>query len=184
MRWLAVVLLLGALPSPVVASSPRTLWIRNVGTGEELRLRPFRAHGQLELGAWRRLNRLFGRGGGRVRRTIHPRLLRTLAHIQVHFDGARINLRSAYRTKDRYQWDSYHQVGRAIDMTIEGVSNRVLMDYCLALQARGERLGCGYYPYGHHVHVDVRGRSALWVQLSASGPPRYADSPRVWLREQ
>ena len=178
------VVLVGVIAAPVIASSPaRVLWIRNVGTGEELRLRPFRERGQLELGAWRRLDRLFGRGGGRVRRTIHPRLVRTLAHVQSHFGGRQIELRSAYRTSDRWQWDSYHQVGRAIDFRVAGVANRELFEYCLALQRQGEPLGCGYYPHGRHVHLDVRGHRAVWVDASPGwGPPRYVSDPHDWLR--
>jgi uncharacterized protein YcbK (DUF882 family) len=38
---------------------------------------------------------------------------------------------------------SYHQVGHAADVRIDGVENRALFDYCRALQRAGERLGCG-----------------------------------------
>jgi hypothetical protein len=44
------------------------------------------------------------------------------------------------------------------------------------------RTGCGYYPNGHHVHVDVRSRSAVWVDLSATSERAdYVPAPLSWL---
>ena len=181
LAFVAVAVMLAlARPSPCRAGSASFLRIRNARTGETIAVR-FGDQGRLRPVDWARLGRVFGARDGR-RRAIHPRLLRTLAHIQRHFGAARIELLSGYRTRDTWQWDSYHQVGRAADIQIRGVPNRALFEYCLTLQDRGALLGCGYYPQGRHVHIDVRGQRALWVDLSSSSRrPRYAARPRAWL---
>jgi uncharacterized protein YcbK (DUF882 family) len=180
------VALLLALGSPVAAGSsgssgdPRTLWLYNIHTREELRIRPFGPYGRPEELAWRRLNRFFRSWRTTQRRSVHPRLLRTLARIQQHFGGRRLDIVSGYRVPANPDaLSSYHQVGRGADLRIEGVDNRVLFDYCRTLQA----VGCGYYPSGHHVHVDVRGNEGVWVDLSLGGEPaQYAGDARAWLR--
>ena len=84
---------------------------------------------------------------------MHPRLLRTLAHIQQHFESRRIEVVSGYRVPERREeLNSYHQVGRAVDIYLDGVSKEDLFQYCRSL----ERVGCGYYPEARFVHVDVR----------------------------
>jgi uncharacterized protein YcbK (DUF882 family) len=78
---------------------------------------------------------------------------------------------------------SYHQVGHAADIWIDGVENRALFEYCRALQRAGERLGCGLYPRGQHVHVDVRSRATIWVDLSGYGDgAAYVSDPDAWLQ--
>jgi hypothetical protein len=77
---------------------------------------------------------------------------------------------------------SYHQVGRAADISIPGVENRDLFDYCRELQRSGQALGCGLYPRGSHVHVDVRSRPTIWVDLSGYGDgAAYVREPQRWL---
>ena len=54
---------------------------------------------------------------------MHPRLLRTLAHIQRRFGNRRIEVISGFRAPaDGDELNSYHQVGRAVDLRIAGVS--------------------------------------------------------------
>lgn len=166
-----------AVASPANADSNRRLRLAGPA-GEVITVRPFAARGRLHRPAWRRINRLLAARQG-DQRTMHPRLVATLVQIQRHFGGALIRVSSAYRTGDRWQRESYHQVGRAVDLRVEGVSNRVVFDYCQTLP----RLGCGLYLRGSHVHVDVRGRAAVWVDTSAAAaPPRYLRNARHWLR--
>jgi hypothetical protein len=60
-------------------------------------------------------------------------------------------------------------VGHAADIWIDDIKSRDLFEYCRTLQRAGKRLGCGLYPHGHHVHVDVRSRATIWVDLSGYG---------------
>ncbi len=65
---------------------------------------------------------------------------------------------------------SRHNEGQALDFRVDGVSNRVLRDFCKSFN----RVGVGYYPNSTFVHLDVRRRSAYWVDWSRPGEaPRY-----------
>ena len=163
-----------------VAADQRQIWLRSIHLGEEIRLEPFDRHGVPKLLAWRRLDHLFRSHRTLEERAVNPRLLRTLAQIQRHFGGRRIELLSGYRAPaPGDQLSSYHQVGRAADLSMEGVSNRDLYDYCRTLA----NLGCGLYPKGTHVHVDVRSRPGTWVDLSRYGEPAsYVRDAADWVR--
>ncbi len=162
----------------------RTLWLKDLYRGDAIRLRPFGPHGIPCHRGWPELSRFFRDRQGR-RRTVTPALFRLLAQIQRHFDGRLIHLMSGYRAPDDPQaLSSYHQVGHAADVWIDGIENRDLFDYCRALQRAGARVGCGLYPTGHHVHVDDRSRAAIWVDLSGYGDGAiYVKDPERWLDE-
>lgn len=65
---------------------------------------------------------------------------------------------------------------------IDGIANRDLFEYCRALQRTGEALGCGLYPRGSHVHIDVRSSATIWVDLSGYGDGAdYVQHPDPWL---
>ncbi len=159
----------------------RVLWVRNAHTGEEFRVRPFNVHGIPGRQAWRRLTHLFQTAQGQ-RRTISPRLLRTLAQMQRHFGGRRIDLYSGYRMPDEgHEFESYHHVGHAADISIENTEPRELFEYCRQLQgSTDEGLGCGVYPSRPFVHVDARARSVIWVDL---GHRSYVIDAGRWLRD-
>jgi uncharacterized protein YcbK (DUF882 family) len=165
----------GATPGPGI------LWIRNVHSREELRIRPFGRYGVPLRLAWARLNHLFRSWRTGDRRPIHPRLLRVLAHLQHRFGGRRIELVSGYR--DPGPGDpasSYHHVGHAADIEIAGIAERDIYDYCRTL----EKLGCGLYPNGSHAHLDARSRRATWLDLSRYGEPaEYVRSPQQYLEQ-
>jgi hypothetical protein len=94
---------------------------------------------------------------------------------------------SGFRAPDDSQaLSSYHQVGHAADIWIDGVANRDLFEYCRALQRAGERLGCGLYaPRGRHVHVDVRSQATIWVDQSGYGDGAvYVQDPNTWLAQR
>jgi uncharacterized protein YcbK (DUF882 family) len=166
-----------------VARDHRVLWLKHLHRRDELRLFPFSAYGLPCRRPWDTLTRFFHSRHGAVRRTVHPRLLRTLAQIQAHFGGRRIEFMSGYRAPAaREPLTSYHQVGRAADVSIAGVENRDLFEYCRELQRSGQPLGCGLYPRSSHVHVDVRSRPTIWVDLSGYGDgASYVRSPASWL---
>lgn len=159
------------------ASDTRSVWLYNTHTHEELRVRPFADGGRPSPAAWRSINRFFRSWRTDHQRPVRPRLMAVLVHLQRHFGGRRIALVSGYRQLDEVR--SLHNVGRAADIIIEGIEARALFDYCRTLVS----VGCGFYPRGHHVHVDVRARAAVWVDLSRPGrAPRYVSEPRAWLR--
>jgi hypothetical protein len=69
-------------------------------------------------------------------------------------------------------------VGQAADVSVAGTPDRALFDYCRTLPT----LGCGYYPRGRHVHIDVRSRATIWVDLSGYGDGAiYVSNPERWL---
>ncbi len=122
--------------------------------------------------------RTFLRYGDGRSRAIHPRLLRQLALVSDHFGGRRIHVISGYRPFRRGQWTphSNHNIGRAVDFRVEGVSNRALRDYCRTIP----QTGCGYYPRSVFVHMDVREESATWVDWSRPGQrPMYGREDRA-----
>ncbi len=56
-----------------------------------------------------------------------------------------------HKTKKGVAKDSYHTLGRAIDIRIEGMSLEALRDLALTLRAGG----VGYYPRSGFVHLDT-----------------------------
>ncbi len=68
---------------------------------------------------------------------------------------------------------SYHASGRAIDFRIEGADNDAVVAFCKTMQDTG----CGYYPNGGFVHLDVRDAGAghvSWIDISKAGEaPKY-----------
>lgn len=116
---------------------------------------------------------------------LHPRLIWALSQIGAAFPGRAIVIMSGYRPDAH---TSLHRLGRALDIHVEGISHEVLYGVCHSLRD----VGCGFYPNGKFVHVDVRpfGTGHVeWVDLSRPGEPsEYADGwpgliepGRAWL---
>ena len=99
------------------------------------------------------------------------RLIELVARISDHFGGRVVHVISGYRHAGGYTRDtSQHIAGHAIDIRIAGVPNTTLRDYLRTL----DHVGVGYYPRSSFVHLDVRERSAYWVDWSRPGEaPRY-----------
>jgi uncharacterized protein YcbK (DUF882 family) len=96
----------------------------------------------------------------------HPRLVRLLAQVSDHFGGRPVHVISGYRRPGGYTKDtSRHVAGQAIDFRIPGVPLEALRDYCSKLR----RVGIGYYPNSHFVHLDVRQKDARWTDRSGPG---------------
>ena len=176
----AITALLVVLGATAGRADTRWLWLCNLHTHEQLHARPFAEFGLLDPLEGARINRFFRSWRTDDRRPITPRLLRVLVRVQRHFGGRALELVSGYRVpEDPAHLTSYHQVGHAADIRIAGVADRDLYDYCRTL----DRVGCGLYPLGHHVHVDVRATATTWVDLSRYGEPaRYVTRPVDWVR--
>jgi hypothetical protein len=107
-------------------------------------------------------------------RRIDPRLVERLEMVADHFrrpdQPMRILLVSGYRPRST---GSFHSTGRALDFRLDGVTNEALVAFCKTLPDTG----CGYYPNGVFVHMDVRNVGAghvTWIDASRPGEaPRY-----------
>lgn len=113
-------------------------------------------------------------------RLLHPRLLWVLARIAAAYPWREIYIYSGYRKPTANasfgpgSHRSQHHEGRALDLSVRGVSNEALLALCWDLGG----LACGYYPNNRFVHIDVRhavalrrGARTVWVDTSAPGQP-------------
>jgi uncharacterized protein YcbK (DUF882 family) len=110
-------------------------------------------------------------------RPIHWRLVRGMYRISRRYPGKTIYIYSGYRARRVASLpNSNHVKGRALDLRVEGVSNRALRDFLLATFRPA---GIGFYPNGSFVHFDVREKqSAFWVDYSGKGEAsEYASNP-------
>ena len=106
-------------------------------------------------------------------RRVDARLAERLELVADHFrkegEPARIIL-VAPRSRSA---GSYHASGRAIDFRIDGADNDAVIAFCKTMQDTG----CGYYPNGGFVHLDVRDAGAghvSWIDVSKAGEaPKY-----------
>lgn len=101
---------------------------------------------------------------------IAPRLLQLLYATAKHFDFQRLVVVAGYRApkvaRQKGNPRSPHKQGVACDFRIEGVANTTLRDY---LRTKFDRVGVGYYPNSGFIHLDVRGKSAFWIDESRPG---------------
>lgn len=109
--------------------------------------------------------------GGGVR-LVHPRLLWVLQELADAFPRRSIVIYSGVRpfaqVNDGSGHKSLHASGRALDIAIHKVSREELFKVCVSLRG----VGCGFYPEGPFVHVDVRRAdpgTAFWVDASQMG---------------
>ena len=104
--------------------------------------------------------------------SIDPRLATLIGLVSDHFAGRTIHIVSGFRPYSPVQYTprSNHNLGRALDFSVEGVPNTVLRDFCRTFR----NAGVGYYPNGTFVHLDVRTTKTTWVDYSRSGEaPKY-----------
>ncbi|MEQ8452641.1 MAG: LysM peptidoglycan-binding domain-containing protein [Sandaracinaceae bacterium] len=140
-----------------------------------LRVRLVDSRGRARRVARRRLRemmrpRLHGRNG-RLGPLPPTRLVEILARVSDHFGGRQITIVSGYRhSGGNTRESSRHTQGHALDIRVRGVPNHAVRDYLRSF----DRVGVGFYPRSHFVHIDVRDRSAYWVDWSRPGEaPRY-----------
>jgi uncharacterized protein YcbK (DUF882 family) len=180
LRW-SVVLWLALVSLRAEATRrPPQLWLYNVHTRQQVQVDPYAYNGVLDWNVWARLNVFFRSWRTREAHPIAPKLLELLVKIQATYGGRRIELVSGFRSpgeRDSLS-QSNHFEGDAADIRIPGITNRELFELCRSLP----NVGCGLYPNGSHVHIDVRPRSAIWVDLSGYGDgARYVAHPDDWL---
>jgi hypothetical protein len=108
-------------------------------------------------------------------RRVDEHLVERLGLMVEHFrksgpQPVRVVLVSGYRPRSS---GSYHAAGRALDFRLEGVTNDDVVSFCKTLTDTG----CGFYPNGSFVHMDVRDPGAghvAWVDISRPGEaPKY-----------
>jgi uncharacterized protein YcbK (DUF882 family) len=112
-----------------------------------------------------------------ARTPIDPRLAALIGAVSDHFGGRTIHVVSGFRpySPAQYTPHSNHNVGRAMDFSIEGVPNTVVRDFCRTFR----NAGVGYYPNSSFVHLDVRTGKAYWVDYSHPGEAPHYDSPNA-----
>ena len=122
--------------------------------------------GRVRLKGLRALGQLMRRHDEDEAQRAHPRLALLLARISDHFGGREIVLVSGFREAGGYTRESSrHIAGRAADIEVRGVPRRSVWEFCKTLA----QTGCGFYPRSVFVHVDVRERTAQWVDWSGPG---------------
>jgi hypothetical protein len=115
-------------------------------------------------------------------RLVQPRLLWALQQIADAFPWRTIYVYSGYRPgavvkgAKSGNHHSMHSEARAMDISVMGVPNAALFQFCRSL----DDIGCGFYPNSKFVHVDVRRPGtghAFWIDASGPGEPsRYVDA--------
>jgi uncharacterized protein YcbK (DUF882 family) len=160
-------------PAPAPHGRAESETIHAVRLGEEFTIRTRDPHGHIPSSALPAFERMMRQGN--ATHPVDPRLVALVGIVSGHFGGKPLEVVSGYRayTPTQYTAHSNHNLGRALDFRIEGVSNEALRDFCRTLRSAG----CGYYPNSTFVHLDVRDTKAYWVDRSRPGEPPKYDSP-------
>lgn len=164
---------------------PGVLTLANQRTQDEPWFGPLfadRDEKKLMPGVAQRMKDLFLSLYSGKKQDVNPELLELLLHLSDSFGGRQMCLISGYRhPKDssKQAQKSQHFLGNAADIVILGIPNETLAEYLLWLRDQSDtqfknRIGVGYYPNTYHVHVDVRGVPAYWIDVSGPGQvPQY-----------
>jgi uncharacterized protein YcbK (DUF882 family) len=157
---------------PTFRGPKRRGWVRMVRGTDRLEVQMLTRRGRLAPNALAGLSQMlrFGPTGSKI--AIDPRLAALVGQVSEHFGGKTVRVVSGFRpyTPAQYTAHSNHNVGRAMDFSIEGVPNSVLRDFCKTFQ----NAGVGYYPNSSFVHLDVRSGKAAWIDYAGPGEaPRY-----------
>jgi len=164
-----------AKPEPLVAKPKRPGFVRIVRGSERLETQLITKHGRLVPSALPGLGKMMRHGPSGSKIAIDPRLATLIGMVSDHFGGRTIHVTSGFRpySPTQYTKHSNHNLGRALDFSVEGVPNTMLRDFCRTFR----NAGVGYYPNSTFVHLDVRTTKAFWIDYSRPGEaPRY-DSP-------
>jgi len=149
--------------------------------GEKIRVRLYDRKGRTHKKDVRRLYRFLRDRRTGKKRVMNWRLLKHLYTVSRKFPGKTLMVYSAYRSRKLPPGrESRHKTGRALDFRVNGVNKAKLRDY---LMKRFKKVGVGYYPNVPFVHLDIRKRSAFWVDTSKSGQrANYVKNPYAWLK--
>ena len=150
--------------------------------GDKIRVRLYDRKGRTHKNDLRRMYSFLRDRRSGKKRVMNWRLLKHLYTVSRKFPGKTLMVYSAYRSRKLPPGrESRHKTGRAVDFRVEGVSKEKLRDY---LMSRFKKVGVGYYPHVPFVHLDVRDRSAFWVDTSRSGErANYVKDPYAWLKK-
>ena len=143
-----------------------------IHTGETKPLNLFTPVGKLNKGDVKHFEQMMYDQRTNKTHKVHQRLESLVALVANHFGYKTLIIYSGYRAPSKFQFTkkSKHNVGRAIDFAVEGISNWKLMTYCRSFS----NVGVGYYPNSYFVHLDVREAPAFWVDYSGPGQkPKY-----------
>jgi uncharacterized protein YcbK (DUF882 family) len=160
------------MPAPVGMKSGTVSFYR-VATGEKLRLQVTDAKGRVRPPAAQRMAAFLRPRGTKKQKRPDLRLLALITEVAKHYDGRTIQVMSGYRVAKGYtSKESRHTKGAAMDIKIDGVTNRALCDYLRHFK----NVGVGFYPHSLFVHFDVRDKNAYWIDMSSpGGKPSYLD---------
>jgi uncharacterized protein YcbK (DUF882 family) len=144
-----------------------------VATGERLKLTVTDPHGRVRPQAAARMAGFLRPRGSKRQKRPDLRLLGLMAEVSKHYEGRTIQVMSGYRVAKGYtSKESRHTKGAAMDIHIDGVTNRALCDYLRHFK----NVGVGFYPHSLFVHFDVRDKNAYWIDMSSpGGKPSYLD---------
>ena len=148
-----------------------------IHTGETKTINLFHPSGKLNKGHYAIFKKLMFDHRTKKTHNIHSRLMLLLARVARYFDYKTIIIYSGFRKYKKGQWTNHsrHNLGRAIDFAVEGISNWKLQKYCRNFS----NTGVGYYPNSYFVHLDVREASAFWIDYSGPGQkPRYGKTKK------
>jgi uncharacterized protein YcbK (DUF882 family)/LysM repeat protein len=157
---------------PTFRGPRRRGFVRMVRGTEKLEVQMLTRHGRLAPAALAGLTQMLRFYPSGAKLAVDPRLAALVGQVSEHFGGRTIHVVSGFRpyTPAQYTLHSNHNLGRAMDFSVEGVPNTVLRDYCRTFRAAG----VGYYPNSTFVHLDVRAGKAYWVDFARPGEaPRY-----------
>jgi uncharacterized protein YcbK (DUF882 family) len=159
-------------PAPVGMKSGTVSFYR-VATGEKLRITLTDAKGRVRGPAANRMAAFLRPRGSKKQKRPDLRLLALITEVAKHYDGRTIQVMSGYRVAKGYtSKESRHTKGAAMDIKIDGVTNRQLCDYLRHFK----NVGVGFYPHSLFVHFDVRDKNAYWIDMSSpGGKPSYLD---------
>jgi uncharacterized protein YcbK (DUF882 family) len=157
---------------PAFRGPRRRGWVRLVRGTDKLEVQMLTRRGRLAPNALAGLSQMLRFGPTGAKTGIDPRLAVLVGQVSEHFGGRTLRVVSGFRpyTPAQYTAHSNHNLGRAMDFSVEGIPNAVLRDFCKTFP----NAGVGYYPNSSFVHLDVRSGKAAWVDYAGPGEaPRY-----------
>lgn len=116
----------------------------------------------IDKAARKRLTKLLGDRRHKRSKRIPERLLWYMYLVGQQFD-APLEIVSGYRSRERRT--SRHRHMRAVDFRIRGVDPKTIWSWA----KRFDNVGLGWYPTSKFVHLDVRKKSAYWIDDSGPG---------------
>ena len=156
--------------------------LEQANTGEKLTVRLYDRRGRTVKATLRKLRRFMRCHQTGRRRNLAWRLVRYIYTVSRKYKKPLIVYSAVRGRRVAKLKTSKHIRGHAVDFRVRGVSTRALRNY---LRRRFKKVGVGYYPHLPFVHLDVRKRSAFWVDTSGSGEgARYERNPNKYVRRE